>query len=111
LFVVDTGLAAVTCGAAYAVHGATETYRAVGLIFFEEAAGAGAQPVSAIVPATTFDHAGFVADEGGFAVAVSDTSDAGVTIEIVDDIAFLVVTTVGAFGVRDIAHFDAAQGV
>ena len=42
LFVVDTGLAAVTCGAAHAVHSATETNGAAGLVFFQEAAGAGA---------------------------------------------------------------------
>ena len=92
--VIDPGLAAIACRTAYAVHGATETYRAVGLIFLEEAAGAGAQPVSAVVPATTFDHAGFIADQGSDAVTVRDTGDDRVTIQIVDHVAFLVVAAV-----------------
>src|SRR5579862_6905842 len=88
---VDTCLATVPGRAAYAVHGATETNRAVGLVLFEEAAGAGAQPVGAIVPATTLDNPGFVADEGRLSITISDTGDGGVTVKIVDNVAFLIV--------------------
>src|ERR1700753_1677781 len=83
LFVVDTGLAAITCGAAYAVHSATEADCAVALVFFEEAAGAGAEPVSAVIPATTLDNAGFVADECRLTITIGDTGDGRVTIEVV----------------------------
>ena len=97
LFVVDTGLAAIACGAAYAVHSATEADCAVALVFFEEAAGAGAEPVSAVIPAATFDHAGFVADQGGQTVTIGDTGDGGVTVKVVDHVAFLVVAAFDAF--------------
>ena len=109
--VVDTGLAAITCRAADAVHRATEADGAVRLVFFEEAAGAGAEPVCAVVPAAALDHAGLVADQGGMAIAIADTGDGRVTVKIVDDVAFLVVAAVTRFGVGHGAHLDAAETV
>ena len=111
LFVVDTGLTTITSRAAYAVHCATETNRAVALVFFEEAAGAGAKVVSTVIPATTLDNAGLVADERCLAVAIRDTGNSGVTIEIVDDITLLVVTTGLAFRIGNVAHLDAAKAI
>ena len=108
LLVVDAGLAAIACRAAYAVHGATETNRAIRLVFFEEAAGAGAEIVGAIIPATTLDDAGFVADKGRLTITIGDALDGGVTVEVVDDITLLVVTAGLALGIGDIAGLDPA---
>ena len=110
-FIIDTGLATIAGGAAYAVHCTTEADGAVGLVFFEEAAGAGAEVVSAVIPATTLDDAGLVADERGLTIAISDTGDRGVTIEVVDDITFLIVTAGSAFRVGDITHLDTAKAI
>src|SRR5258707_4902340 len=98
LFVVDTRLASIACGAAYTVHSATEPDGAVGLVFFQEPAGAGAEPVSAVIPASTLDNAGFIADQRSLAIAVSDARNGGVTIEVVDHVALLIVTTGPALG-------------
>src|SRR5438046_2158572 len=89
LGVVDTGLAAVTGGAAHTVHGTTEADGVVGLVFFQEATGAGAEPVGAVIPAATFHDPGFVADQGGLSVSVCDSGDRGVTIQEVDHVTFL----------------------
>ncbi len=88
----DTGLSAVTCCTSYTVHGATETNGRTRLVFFHEAAGTGSEPVGAVVPATTFDNPDLIADQRCFSITISHTGDQGVTIEVVDNITFLVVS-------------------
>ncbi len=96
-FVADTGLSAITSRTTYAVHGATETNGRTCLVFFQEAACSGSEPVSAVIPATTFDYTTLIADQGCFTVTVTYTGNQGVTIQVVDYITFLIVSSGFAF--------------
>ena len=59
-----SSLSVISGRGAYAGHGAAEADGAAGLLFLHVAPGAGRQPVGAIGPGSSFDHAGFIADKG-----------------------------------------------
>src|SRR5690606_21395450 len=117
LFVFYTGFSSVAFRASQPVHGAAETNGAAGLIFFQEAAGTGRQPVGPVVPASTFNYPRFVADQGGESVTASQfaliayTHNQGASIEIVDHITFLVVAAILAFFVGNSNSFYPAEAV
>src|SRR5215467_6349350 len=56
LFIANTCLSAISCCATNTIHCTTETYSIAGLIFFHEAACSRTQPISAVVPAATFNY-------------------------------------------------------
>ena len=105
-----TGAVLVSFRATHAVHRAAETDGARCLVFFEVAAGAGAQPVSTVVPATTFVYPCLIGDQGGLAIAIARVRQA-VTIEEVDDVSTLVVAAVAAFGVSYVTHLNTAHAI
>src|SRR5450631_3289507 len=99
-FVTDPCAPSVSCRTAYTIHCTPETYCGTCLVFFHETSGAWTQPIGTIIPASTFDNPGFITDQCGFTIAITNTCNQRVTIKVIDNISFLVVTSGFAFLVR-----------